>query len=84
MSLYFVTHTHEYGASTFLVESETYPTERQVVRELELEFEPSKGELILIVGLAEEKYRNPTVLHRLESDDDEFDEFATGQERGAE
>jgi hypothetical protein len=49
MSLYFVTHTHEYGASTFLVSSETYPTEKQVVRELELEYEPSKSEGLLIV-----------------------------------
>lgn len=76
MSLYFVTHTHEYGASTFLVSSETYPTEKQVVRELELEYEPSKSESLLIVPLPDDEYRNPKALHRLDGDDEEFDEFA--------
>jgi len=80
MSLYFVTHIHEYGASTFLVESETYPTDKQVVRELDLEFEPSKSELLQIVELSDEEYRNPKVLERREGDDEEFDEFASDEQ----
>ena len=76
MSLYFITHLHEYGASTFLVSSETIPTERQLVRELDLEFEPSKSESIQICPISEEEYTNPKVLMRLDGDDEEFDEFA--------
>jgi hypothetical protein len=76
MNVYVVTHLHEYGASTHLVLSETYPTEKQVVRELELEFEPSKSESLQICSLSDGEYKNPKVLMRLDGDDEEFDEFA--------
>jgi hypothetical protein len=75
-NVYVVTHLHEYGASTHLVLSDTYPTEKQVVRELELEFEPSKSESIQICSLSDEEYKNPKMLTRRDGDDEEFDEFA--------
>jgi hypothetical protein len=75
MTVYVVTHLHEYGASTHLVLSETYPTEKQVARELELEFEPSKSESIQICSLSDEEYKNPKVLTWLDGDDEEFEEL---------
>ncbi len=76
MTLYIVTHNHEYGADSHLVSSEEFPTETQVVRELELNFEPSKYETLQITDLSDEEYKNPKVLTRLEGDDEDFDEFA--------
>jgi hypothetical protein len=75
MSLYIVTHLHEYGATSYLVSSEQHPTAKQVVRELELDFEPSKLETLEITQLSDEEYRSPRRLNRLDGDDEEFEEF---------
>jgi hypothetical protein len=45
---YVVLHTHKFGVSTYLVQSDCFPTERQVVRCLGLDFEPHKEETIEI------------------------------------
>jgi hypothetical protein len=76
MSLYIVTHVHEYGATSYLVSSEQYPTVKQLVRELDLDFEPSKSETLEIAQLSSEEHRNPKHLARLDGDDEEFQEFS--------
>jgi hypothetical protein len=80
MSFYIVTHHHRYGSDSHLVVSDTLPTERQVVRELHLNFEPSKQETIDIDLLSDEEYRNPKMLERREDDDEEFDELTSNED----
>lgn len=77
MKKYVVVHEHDYGVSTYFVESETEPTVKQVVRCLTLDFEPSKGERLVIDAVDGIEV---TVLDHIESDDEEFDEFATDDE----
>jgi hypothetical protein len=76
MSYYVVTHLHEYGASSYVVTSDKFPTVKQIVRELDINFEPSKSESLQICSLSDEEYKNPKVLTRLNGDDEEFDELA--------
>jgi hypothetical protein len=75
MSYYVVTHLHEYGASSYVVTSDEFPTVKQTVRELDINFEPSKSETIEIDTLSEEGYKHPQHLNRQEGDDEEFEEF---------
>ncbi len=77
MSLYIVTHAHEYGVDAHLVSSDEEPTEKQIVRELDINFEPSKSETLEITRLSDEEYRSPRRLRRLDGDDEEFEELCS-------
>lgn len=79
MSVYVVMYLHEYGSNAYLVSSEATPTVKQLVRELDLNFEPSKSESLQIEVLSDEEYQNPKHLGRLEGDEDEFDEYAEAE-----
>jgi hypothetical protein len=70
MSKYIVVHSHEYGISTFIVESEKSPTVRQLIRCLDLNFEPDKSEQIQVDAIAD---LTPTVLDWQDGDDQEFE-----------
>ncbi len=80
MSIYVVIHMHKYGCTSYLVSSEALPTERQVVRELGINFEPSRSESLTIADISDEEYRNPKVLNHQEGDDEEFDEYDDDEE----
>jgi hypothetical protein len=71
MSKYIVMHSHDQGISSFIVESEKRPTIKQVVRCLDLCFEPSKAEQIEIDAIAS---LEPTVLDWQDGDDEDFEE----------
>ena len=77
MERYVVVHEHEYGISTHLVSSDKTPTVKQVVRCLNISYEPSKGENLIIDTLFPDE---PTVLDWQDSDAEEFDEFANEDE----
>jgi hypothetical protein len=84
MSIFAVTHLHEYGSTAYLVSSETAPTVKQLVRDLALNFEPSKSESLEVCALSDEEYRNPKQLTWRRGDDEEFDEFAVEDDGDAE
>lgn len=44
--LFAVYHHHEYGSSQWLLWSKIFPTERQTIELLDMDFEPEKGEYI--------------------------------------
>jgi len=46
--LYTVTHTHQFGTSSYLVKSSKLPAEWEVLKGLEIDFEPDKGETLKI------------------------------------
>jgi hypothetical protein len=46
--LYIVLHTHRFGSSTYVVKSDRMPTELQVIRCLELDYEGTRDESIAI------------------------------------
>jgi hypothetical protein len=48
MNLYIVTHHHRFGTSVGLVESDHEPGEDEVIRALQLDYEPHKQEWIEI------------------------------------
>lgn len=76
MSVYVVMHMHEYGTTAYLASSNVTPTVKQLVRELNINFEPSKTESIEVNVLSDEEYQNPKQLKSLDGDDEEFDEFS--------
>ena len=45
-TLYAVIHNHIYGTSFFLVRCAHYPTEEEVIKYCDIDFEPLKGESI--------------------------------------
>lgn len=46
--LYSIYHHHEYGGTHWLLWSEIFPNEEQVVETLQIEFEPEKDEWISV------------------------------------
>lgn len=84
MNIFAVTHLHEYGSTVYLVSSKTDPTVKQLVRDLDLNFEPSKLESLEVCALSDEEYRNPKQLSWRNGDDEEFDEFAVENDEVAE
>lgn len=82
MSIYVVTHLHEYGSTANLVSSEATPTVKQLVRDLDLNFEPSKSESLEVSALSDEEYRNPKQLTWRDGDEEEFEEFAVEDDGG--
>ena len=68
---YVVMHSHDHGISSFIVESDQLPSVKQVVRCLDLSFEPSKAEQIEIDALPS---LEPVVLDWQEGDDEDFEE----------
>ena len=48
MKNYIIIHRHKYGSSVYLGEAETLPTEKQVVKTFDIDFEPDKEEYIEI------------------------------------
>lgn len=77
MPKYIVIHEHDHGTTSYLVEYEKEPTISQLVRCLDLDFEPSKGESLTIGVVNEDE---PTILDWQDSDAEEFDEFDAGDE----
>ena len=73
MPKYIVLHEHAHGISHFLVEYKEEPTISQLVRCLDLEFEPSKAEFLTVTRVDDDE---PTILDWQDSDAEEFDEFA--------
>ncbi len=53
-NLYVVMHTHDYGADTHLVRADRCPTEDEVIAAFHLDFEPERGEEIVIEAANEE------------------------------
>ena len=73
LKTYAVVHEHDYGVSTYLVKCDKTPTDKQVIRCLDLDFEPSKGEQLIIDSFVE---ADTVILDWQDSDAEEFDEFA--------
>jgi hypothetical protein len=73
LKTYAVVHEHDYGVSTYIVKCDKTPTEKQVIRCLDLDFEPSKGEGLVIDSFVE---ADTVILDWQDGDDEEFDEFA--------
>jgi hypothetical protein len=46
--LFAIYHQHEYGSTQWLLWSEIFPTEEQVIETLGIDFEPEKDEFIAI------------------------------------
>lgn len=46
--LYIVEHDHKYGVSSYLVSSQFRPTKKIVIEKCQIDYEPEKGETILI------------------------------------
>ena len=59
--LFSVYHSHEYGSSHYLLWSEIFPNEAQIIQALEIDFEPEKESFLL-----------PTTNRRLGIESDSF------------
>lgn len=53
MDTYIITHTHRHGVDTFLVHADFFPEIEEVVSSLGIDFEPDRGEDIVIDTLIE-------------------------------
>ena len=73
MARFIVIHEHDHGTTSYLVEYEKEPTISQLVRCLDLDFEPSKGESITIGDVNDDE---PTLLDWQDKDAEEYDEFS--------
>lgn len=71
MHIYIVIHEHDHGTSTYLVSYTEVPTESQVIRCLDLDFEPSKGEFLTIDRVPDNE---PITLTWQDSDAEDFKE----------
>jgi hypothetical protein len=65
LKLYVVLHTHAHGVTTYLVKSDRFPTQRQVIRCLDIDYEPHKAENLEIGDVPENE---PITLDWQESD----------------
>jgi hypothetical protein len=77
MAKFIVIHEHTHGTTSYLVEYEKEPTISQLVRCLDLDFEPSKDEG-LTVGVVNDN--EPTILDWQDSDAEDYDEFSDDAE----
>jgi hypothetical protein len=73
MTKYIVIHEHAGGTTSYLVEYKKKPTISQLVRCLDLNFEPSREEGLIIDRVAKNE---PITLDWQDSDAEEFEEFA--------
>ena len=73
MPLYVVSHTHEYGVSSYLLEADNLPSEDDVVKALGINYEPEKGEEIIVSEVCQPK-------KILTSGDNVADEDESGEE----
>lgn len=56
--LYTVIHEHRFGDSTYTVNSDHLPTEKEVIKHCDINFEPTKGETISIAPLYNDEIIN--------------------------
>lgn len=52
--LYIAVHHHEYGSSVYVVSSSVFPSEEELVKLLDIDFEEHKGEFIDIMNYPSE------------------------------
>lgn len=49
MKNYIIIHRHKHGSSVYLGEAKTFPTEKQVVKTFDIDFEPNEDEDMEII-----------------------------------
>jgi hypothetical protein len=54
MKTYTVIYTHRHGVDSMSVRCDRFPTEEEVVKALDLEYEPERGDEFLEIELARE------------------------------